>query len=73
VHAPSQTTTTPLPPPSPRPGLYLEVFGEGRGPGGKFDPYELARRLWGDVWYCPETRTFKRKAAPGAGGRGGWG
>ncbi|GBF96527.1 116 kDa U5 small nuclear ribonucleoprotein component-like, partial [Raphidocelis subcapitata] len=47
-------------------GLYSEVFGEGKGAAGRFDPYELARRLWGDVWYYPDTRTFRRKPGPGA-------
>ncbi|KAI8471075.1 MAG: elongation factor EF-Tu-like protein [Monoraphidium minutum] len=47
--------------------MYAEVYGEGgRGAGSqRFDPYELSRRLWGDVWYSPETRTFRRKAGPG--------
>ena len=28
---------------------------------------EFARRLWGDVWFHPQTRTF-RKTAPAGGG-----
>jgi hypothetical protein len=40
--------------------------GGGRGGRGRFDPYELSRRLWGDIWYHPETRTFRRKGG-GAG------
>jgi len=40
--------------------LYSDVFGV------KFDTSEFARRLWGDVYFHPDSRTFKRK--PPAGG-----
>lgn len=30
---------------------------------------ELARRLWGDLFFNPETRTFRKKAAAGSGDR----
>lgn len=33
------------------------------------DPSSLAARLWGDVWYHPEDRTFRRKAPSGGGER----
>ncbi|GAB4814650.1 hypothetical protein N2152v2_001696 [Parachlorella kessleri] len=33
------------------------------------DPKEFAKRLWGDVWFSPDTRTFKRKSPPGGGDR----
>lgn len=40
--------------------LYADVFG------ASFDTNEFARRLWGDVYFHPDSRTFKRK--PPAGG-----
>ena len=39
--------------------LYVDVYGSA------FDPREFARRLWGDVWFHPDTRTFRRKAPQG--------
>ena len=39
--------------------LYVDVYGSS------FDPREFARRLWGDVWFHPDTRTFRRKAPQG--------
>ena len=36
--------------------LYCEVYGE------KFNHKEFARRLWGDLWFMPETRKFVKKA-----------
>ncbi|KAK9845164.1 hypothetical protein WJX84_001482, partial [Apatococcus fuscideae] len=36
--------------------LYCEVYGE------KFNHKEFARRLWGDLWFLPETRKFVKKA-----------
>ena len=38
--------------------LYVDVYGSA------FDPREFARRLWGDVWFHADTRTFRRKAPP---------
>ena len=35
--------------------LYCEVYGV------KMDTAEFARRLWGDVYYHPDTRTFRKK------------
>ncbi|KAJ2795400.1 hypothetical protein H4R21_005126, partial [Coemansia helicoidea] len=35
--------------------------------GMPVQPRELARRLWGDVYYHPERRTFMRKRAEGGG------
>jgi U5 small nuclear ribonucleoprotein component len=35
--------------------LYCEVYGV------KVDALEFARRLWGDVYYHPDTRTFRKK------------
>jgi len=37
--------------------LYKEVTGV------EVDPRELARRFWGDVYFHPDSRTFKKKAA----------
>lgn len=37
--------------------LYRDVLGV------HFDPRELARRFWGDVYFHPDSRTFKKKAA----------
>lgn len=34
--------------------LYCDVYG------ASFDPKEFARRLWGDVYFQPTTRKFKR-------------
>lgn len=34
-------------------------------PPRPFDPSDFARRLWGDVWYHPATRNFKRSPPPG--------
>lgn len=39
--------------------LYVDVYGSA------FDAREFARRLWGDVWFHPDTRTFRRKAPQG--------
>jgi len=33
---------------------------------GGFDPEEFAKRLWGDVWYDPQDRKFRKKN-PGGG------
>lgn len=33
------------------------------------DPRTLAQRLWGDVWFDPTTRTFRRKPSEGSGER----
>ncbi|KAI8110430.1 hypothetical protein M9435_002105 [Picochlorum sp. BPE23] len=33
------------------------------------NPKALAQRLWGDVWYDPETRMFRKKPAEGSGER----
>lgn len=41
--------------------LYAEVYGAG------FDPREFAKRLWGDLYYHPDTRAF-RKAPPRSAG-----
>ncbi|KAK9842583.1 hypothetical protein WJX81_007484 [Elliptochloris bilobata] len=43
--------------------LYADVYGS------VFDPRELARRLWGDVFYHADSRTFRKKAPPGGGER----
>jgi len=43
--------------------LYADVFGVA------FDPRELARRLWGDVYFHADTRTFRKKAPAGGGER----
>jgi hypothetical protein len=52
--------------------------GVGTSPGGALDSRTCitamllllpACRLWGDVWFTPETRGFKRKAPPGGGDR----
>lgn len=37
--------------------------------GGRFPPAEFARRLWGDVYFHPDDRTFRRKPPPGGGVR----
>ena len=37
--------------------LYRDIYG------ASFDPRELARRFWGDVYFHPDSRTFKKKAA----------
>ena len=34
-------------------------------PPRPFDPSDLARRLWGDVWFHPASRAFKRSPPPG--------
>ncbi|KAK9817833.1 hypothetical protein WJX72_002861 [[Myrmecia] bisecta] len=41
--------------------LYCDVYGT------KFDTKEFARRLWGDVYFHPDKRVFRKKA-PAAGG-----
>ena len=33
----------------------------------QLDVDKMAKRLWGDVYYHPDTRTFKAKAPAGAG------
>ena len=33
------------------------------------NPKMLAERLWGDVWFDPDTRTFRKKPAEGSGER----
>mmetsp|Transcript_20010 Transcript_20010/g.60453 ORF Transcript_20010/g.60453 Transcript_20010/m.60453 type:complete len:985 (+) Transcript_20010:276-3230(+) len=38
--------------------LYCDVFGIS------FDTNEFARRLWGDVYFHPDSRTFKKKPPP---------
>eukprot|EP00798_Chlamydomonas_sp_ICE-L_P019957 gene19957-26665_t len=43
--------------------LYADVFG------GSFDPKELSRRLWGDIWFHEDTRKFMRTAPKGGGDR----
>jgi hypothetical protein len=43
--------------------LYADVHG------ARMDAGEFARRLWGDVYYHAQTRTFRK--APPAGGGGG--
>ena len=39
--------------------LYVDVYSSA------FDAREFARRLWGDVWFHADTRTFRRKAPLG--------
>ena len=41
--------------------LYADVYGI------RLDTAEFARRLWGDVYFHPDTRTFRKKP-PAAGG-----
>lgn len=43
--------------------LYCNVLGV------KFDTNEFAKRLWGDVYFHADTRTFKRKPPPGGAER----
>lgn len=43
--------------------LYVQLHGV------PFDPAMLAKRLWGDLYFHPDTRTFKRKAPEGGGER----
>eukprot|EP00884_Botryococcus_braunii_P000125 jgi/Botrbrau1/10112/Bobra.20_2s0019.1 len=43
--------------------LYCDVHGIA------MDPREFAKRLWGEVFYQPESRTFKKKPPPGGGER----
>mmetsp|Transcript_14693 Transcript_14693/g.41340 ORF Transcript_14693/g.41340 Transcript_14693/m.41340 type:complete len:992 (-) Transcript_14693:61-3036(-) len=43
--------------------LYNDVFGSA------MDVKEFAKRLWGDVYFHPDTRTFRRKAPAGGGDR----
>lgn len=43
--------------------LYVDVFG------ASFEPSALAQRLWGDVYFNPATRGFRRKPPPGGGER----
>lgn len=38
--------------------LYCDVYGGG------FDPRELSARLWGDMYFNPETRMFRKKPPP---------
>lgn len=40
--------------------LYSAVYGIN----GAMDPREFARRLWGDVYFHPDTRKFSKKASP---------
>ena len=35
--------------------------------GVQLDVGKMAKRLWGDVYYHPDSRTFKAKAPAGAG------
>ncbi|CAI6012713.1 unnamed protein product [Closterium sp. NIES-65] len=37
--------------------------------GVNFDPEQLAKRLWGDLYYHPDTRSFRRKPPAGGGER----
>ncbi|GJP34299.1 hypothetical protein CLOM_g18744 [Closterium sp. NIES-68] len=37
--------------------------------GVNFDPDQLAKRLWGDLYYHPDTRSFRRKPPAGGGER----
>lgn len=39
--------------------LYSAVYGIN----GAMDPREFARRLWGDVYFHPDTRKFSKKAS----------
>eukprot|EP00873_Tetraselmis_striata_P045198 jgi/Tetstr1/465462/TSEL_010146.t1 len=43
--------------------LYADVTG------AVMDCREFARRLWGDIYFHPDTRTFRKKAPPGGGER----
>eukprot|EP00271_Cylindrocystis_brebissonii_P007357 TRINITY_DN2075_c0_g1_i1.p1 TRINITY_DN2075_c0_g1~~TRINITY_DN2075_c0_g1_i1.p1 ORF type:complete len:1000 (+),score=203.77 TRINITY_DN2075_c0_g1_i1:202-3201(+) len=43
--------------------LYVSLHGV------PFDAKRFAQKLWGDVFYHPDTRTFSRKAPPGGGER----
>uniref|UniRef100_A0A061R8M5 SNU114 homolog n=1 Tax=Tetraselmis sp. GSL018 TaxID=582737 RepID=A0A061R8M5_9CHLO len=43
--------------------LYSDVFG------ASMDVGEFAKRLWGDVYFHPDTRTFRRKPPAGGGER----
>ncbi len=43
--------------------LYADVCGVA------FDTKEFARRLWGDVYFHPDSRTFKRKPPTGGAER----
>jgi len=45
---------------------FSELFSRLRG--GAFDPSALAPRLWGDSWFDPRSRAFRRKAPPGGAG-----
>lgn len=43
--------------------LYVKLHGI------PFDANKFASRLWGDLYYHPDSRTFKKKALPGGGER----
>jgi translation elongation factor EF-G len=44
---------------------FAEMFAGLKG--GGFDPSALAARLWGDSWFDPRARSFRRKAPAGGG------
>lgn len=46
---------------------FAQIYSETHG--STFRPADFARRLWGDVYFQPEDRTFKRKPPPGGGMR----
>eukprot|EP00887_Chlorella_sp_A99_P003293 scaffold9.g3293.t1 len=54
------------PGPSLRPRLALrrQLYFES-----PIDPKEFGRRLWGDLYFQPDTRTFRRRPPPGGGTR----
>eukprot|EP00201_Polytomella_parva_P023615 CAMPEP_0175046266 /NCGR_PEP_ID=MMETSP0052_2-20121109/4931_1 /TAXON_ID=51329 ORGANISM="Polytomella parva, Strain SAG 63-3" /NCGR_SAMPLE_ID=MMETSP0052_2 /ASSEMBLY_ACC=CAM_ASM_000194 /LENGTH=1056 /DNA_ID=CAMNT_0016309985 /DNA_START=63 /DNA_END=3230 /DNA_ORIENTATION=+ len=49
--------------------LYRDVYASAGVAAADFDHRQFTRRLWGDVYFQPQTRTFRRTAPPGGGAR----